>query len=217
MQRGAREMANTVPILTKAGQKNGEVTLPATLFDIEPNEHVMRQAVDAYLANQHTGTACKKGRSEVSGGGRKPWRQKGTGRARIGSTRVPHWRGGGVTFPPKPKDMGRKLPKKMKRLALKSALSTKAAADQIRVVEDLALPKVSTKEMAALLSAIGAGDGRTLLVIREGSRELFLSARNIPNLSVTRARGLTTYDLLLADTVVMTQRALATVEEVFGE
>jgi large subunit ribosomal protein L4 len=210
-------MANTIPVLSKGGQKSGEVTLSAALFGIEPNEHVMHQAVDAYLANQHDGTACKKGRSEVSGGGRKPWRQKGTGRARTGSTRIPHWRGGGVTFPPKPRDMGKKLPKKIKRLALRSALSAKAAADEIKVVEDLALPKVSTKEMATLLSALGITGEQTLLVIREGSKELFLSARNIPYLSVTLARELTTYHLLRAEAVVMTKSALSTVEEVFGE
>ena len=210
-------MANTVPVLNKGGQKSGEVKLSASLFGIEPNEHVMHQAVDAYLANQHEGTASKKGRSDVRGGGRKPWRQKGTGRARIGSTRVPHWRGGGVTFAPKPRDMGKKLPKKVKRLALRSALSAKASADEIKVIEDLKLPSVSTKEMATLLSAIGVKGERTLLVIREGSKELFLSARNIPYLSVTLAREITTYHLLRADTVVMTESALRTVEEVFGE
>lgn len=210
-------MAQSVPVLTKAGEKSGEVTLPPSLFGIEPNEHVMHQAVTAYLANQHQGTASKRGRSDVRGGGRKPWRQKGTGRARAGSTRVPHWRGGGVTFPPKPRHMGKSLPKKMKRLALKSALSAKAAAEEIKIVEDITLPRVSTKEMAAILSAVGAGDGRALLVVREGSRELFLSARNIPNLSVMLARELNTYALLCADTVVMTRSALATVEEVFGQ
>ena len=210
-------MANTIAVLSRGGQKSGEVTLSASLFGIEPNEHVMHQAVDAYLANQHYGTASKKGRSDVRGGGKKPWRQKGTGRARIGSSRVPHWRGGGVTFAPKPRNMGKKLPKKVRRLALRSALSSKAAADEIKIVEDLALPKVSTKEMATLLSAIGIAGERTLLVIREGSKELFLSARNVPYLSVTLARELTTYHLLRAETVVMTQSALRTVEEVFGE
>jgi len=210
-------MANTVPVLSKTGQKSGEVALSAYLFGCEPNVPVMHQAVDAFLANQHTGTASKKTRSEVRGGGRKPWRQKGTGRARIGSTRVPHWTGGGVTFAPKPRDMGKNIPKKVKRLALRSALSSKASEERIRVVEDFELPKVSTKEMASLLSAIGVGGENTLLVIREGSKELFLSARNIPYLSVTLARELTTYDVLHAETIVMTQSALSTAEEVFGE
>jgi len=211
------KMANTVAVFTKGGQKSGEVALSAYLFGCEPNVPVMHQAVDAYLANQHTGTACKKTRSEVSGGGRKPWRQKGTGRARIGSTRVPHWRGGGVAFAPKPRDMGKTLPRKMKRLALRSALSSKAAEDGIKVVEDFELSSISTKEMASFLKAIGVGGERTLLVIRDGSKELFLSARNIPYLSVALARELTTYDVLRAETVVMTQSALNAAEEVFGE
>ena len=209
-------MANTLPILTKAGQESGTVTLPDGLFGVTPNEHVMHEAVRTYLSNQRSGTASAKGRSDVRGGGRKPWRQKGTGRARIGSTRVSHWTGGGLAFGPQPRDFSMKLPKKVRRLALTSALSTKAAAGEIRILENLELPKVSTKEMAALLDAIGAGKGKVLLVIREGSRELFLSARNIPQLRVTLARELTTYHLLWAGTVVMTQNALQTVEEVFG-
>ena len=209
-------MANTLPVLTKGGQKNGEVTLPEGLFGIEPNEPVMHEAVRAYLANQRSGTASSKGRSDVRGGGRKPWRQKGTGRARIGSTRVSHWTGGGLAFGPQPRDFSMKLPKKIKRLALKSALSSKAAGDEIKILENFKLSEVSTKEMAGLLKAIGVGGEKTLLVIREGNRELFLSARNIPNLRVSLARELTTYNLLWAATIVMTQNALETVEEVFG-
>jgi large subunit ribosomal protein L4 len=209
-------MANTLPILTKGGTKSGEVSLPDGLFGIEPNEHVMHEAVRTYLANQRSGTASSKGRSDVSGGGKKPWRQKGTGRARTGSSRIPHWVGGGVAFGPQPRDFSMKLPKKIRRLALISALSTKAASDEIKVLENVELTKVSTKEMASLLRAIGVGDEKVLLVIKEGSKELFLSARNIPHLQVTLARELTTYHLLWAKTVVMTQKALETVEEVFG-
>jgi large subunit ribosomal protein L4 len=209
-------MANTLPILTRGGQQNGEVTLPDALFGVTPNEHVMHEAVRTYLSNQRSGTASVKGRSDVSGGGKKPWRQKGSGRARIGSTRVSHWVGGGVAFGPQPRDFSMRLPRKIKRLALTSALSTKAAADEIRVLEDFALPKVSTKEVATLLSAIGIGEEKVLLVIREGSRELFLSARNIPNLKVQLARELTPYNLLWADKVVLTTSGLETVEEVFG-
>jgi large subunit ribosomal protein L4 len=209
-------MANTLPILTRGGQKSGEVNLPDGLFAVEPNEHVMHEAVRTYLANQRSGTAASKGRSDVRGGGRKPWRQKGTGRARIGSTRVSHWVGGGLAFGPQPRDFTMKLPKKIRRLALTSALSTKAAAEEIRIIEDFELERVSTKAVASILSAIGVADGKVLLVIREGSRELFLSARNIPHLKVTLARELTAYHLLWAQTVVMTQAALETVEEVFG-
>ena len=209
-------MANTLPILTKGGTQNGEVSLPDGLFGIEPNEHVMHEAVRTYLSNQRSGTAASKGRSDVRGGGKKPWRQKGTGRARTGSTRISHWVGGGVAFGPQPRDFSMRLPKKIRRLALTSALSTKAAADEIKILENFELSKVSTKEMASLLSAIGVGSEKVLLVIREGNKELFLSARNIPNLRVTLARELTTYHLLWAGSVVMTQNALETVEEVFG-
>ena len=209
-------MANTLPILTKGGTESGEVNLPDGLFGIEPNEHVMHEAVRTYLANQRSGTASSKGRSDVSGGGRKPWRQKGTGRARTGSTRISHWVGGGVAFGPQPRDFSMKLPKKIRRLALTSALSTKTAAGELKILENFKLSKVSTKEMASLLGAIGIADEKVLLVIREGNKELFLSARNIPHLRVTLARELTTYHLLWAGTVVMTQNALETVEEVFG-
>ncbi len=210
-------MANVIPVLTKGGQKSGEVTLSAALFGVEPNEHVMHEAVRTYLANQRMGTAHKKGRSDVRGGGRKPWRQKGTGRARIGSTRVSHWIGGGLAFGPKKRDMGMKLPKKLKRLALTSALSTKAAEGGIKIVEDFEFGAVSTKEMASILKAIGVGNEKTLLVVTAADREVALSARNIPNVKLTRAAELTTYHLLRAETVVMTKGALATVEEVFGE
>ncbi len=210
-------MANTIPVLDKGGQKRGEVKLSAALFGIEPNEHVMYEAVRTYLSNQRMGTASSKGRSDVSGGGRKPWRQKGTGRARIGSSRVGHWRGGGSAFGPKPRDLGMRLPKKLKRLALKSALSTKAAADEIRIIEDLDLTKVSTKEMATILSAIGIGDETTLLVVTTPDKNVALSARNIPNVKLIRAAELTTYHVLRAQSVVMTKDALAHAEEVFGE
>jgi large subunit ribosomal protein L4 len=209
-------MANTLPILTKGGQTSGEVTLPDGLFGVTPNEHVMHEAVRTYLANQRSGTAYAKGRSDVSGGGKKPWRQKGTGRARVGSTRVSHWVGGGLAFGPQPRDFSMRLPKKIRRLALTSALSVKAAADEIKILEDFTLPKASTKEMASLLGAIGVGGEKVLLVIREGSRELFLSARNIENLKVSLARELTPYYLLWADKVILTKSALETVEEVFG-
>ena len=210
-------MANVLPILTKDGQRKGDVTLPDGLFGIEPNRHVMHEAVLSHLANQRTGTVKTKGRSDVRGGGRKPWRQKGTGRARVGSTRVSHWVGGGLAFGPKPRDHRRKLPKGEKRLALKSALSTKAAEGEILIVEDIALSKVSTKEMASILEGIGAVAHRTLLVVTDPDDKLLLSARNIPYLAVMLARNVTTYPLLEAQKVVLTESALAALEEVFGE
>ncbi|MBM3308246.1 MAG: 50S ribosomal protein L4 [Candidatus Eisenbacteria bacterium] len=210
-------MAHTIPILTRAGQTKGEVTLPAGLFGIEPNEHVMYEAVRTYLANQRAGTVSKKTRAEVAGGGRKPWRQKHTGRARAGSNTVPHWVGGGLAFAPKPRDHRMKLPKKVKRLALRSALSSKAAAGEIRATEDIELAKVSTKDVAAILKAADAGAGKVLLVVRAADERLLMSARNIAKLIVLEAKELTTYHLLWADRVVLTEGALKAVEEVFGE
>ncbi len=210
-------MANTLPILTKAGQTKGEVTLPAGLFGIEPNEHVMYEAVATYLTNQRQGTASKKTRAEVSGGGRKPWRQKHTGRARAGSNTVPNWVGGGLAFAPKPIDHSARLPKKIRRLALKSALSTKAASGEIRVIEDIELSKVSTKDVAGILKAASASGGKALLLVRSADERLLLSTRNIAKLVVLEAREVTTYHLLWADTVVLTEGALKAVEEVFGE
>jgi len=210
-------MANTVPVHTRGGEKRGEVALPEKLFGIEPNEHVMYEAVRTYLANQRHGTVKTKGRSDVSGGGRKPWRQKGTGRARVGSSRISHWRGGGITFGPEPRDHSMRLPKKIRRLTLRSALSSKAGEDAVRMVEDFELERISTKDVATMLNALGIGTDRALLVVPEANEKLLLSSRNIPNLEVVRARDLTTYYLLRADVVVMTERALANVEEVFGE
>lgn len=210
-------MANTLPILTRSGQKKGEVTLPAGLFGVEPNEHVMYEAVRTYLTNQRQGTVSKKTRAEVSGGGRKPWKQKHTGRARAGSNTVPHWVGGGLAFAPKPRDHSARLPKKIKRLALRSALSTKAAAGEIRVIEDIELSKVSTKDFAGILKATGACDVKVLLLVRSADERLLMSTRNIAKLVVLEAKETTTYHLLWADVVVLTEGALKAVEEVFGE
>jgi large subunit ribosomal protein L4 len=209
-------MAQVLPVLSRSGEKKGEVTLSAALFGVEPNEAVMHQAVQVYLANQRVTTAMKKTRAEVSGGGKKPWKQKHTGRARSGSTRVPQWRHGGLAFAPKPRDVSQKIPKKVKRLALRSALSVKAAGGQIRVVEDFDLPKISTKEMAALLSALGMGQAKTLLVYKDADDTVRLSTRNIANLRLSRPEDLTAYELLHADLIVMTRSALARVEEVFA-
>jgi len=210
-------MAHTVPILTRAGQKKGEVALSPGLFGIEPNEHVMYEAVKTYLANQRLGTVSRKTRAEVAGGGKKPWKQKHTGRARAGSNTVPHWVGGGVTFAPKPKDYSAKLPKKLRRLALRSALSSKAADDEIRVIEDIELSKVSTKEIAGILKAAGVYGKKVLLLVPSADEKLLLSTRNVAGLVVLEGRGVTTYHLLWADVAVLTEGALKQVEEVFGE
>ena len=210
-------MLKALAVNTREGQKKKEVTLSASLFGIEPNEHVMHEAVRTYLANQRTGTVKTKTRSEVSGGGRKPWRQKGTGRARIGSSRVAHWRGGGLAFGPRPRDHSMRLPKKIRRLALRSALSTKVAMDEIRIIEDFELSSVSSKEIAHILKNIGITREKTLLVMKDTDKMVLMSSRNIRNLKVGLARELNTYDLLHAEIVVMTESALGAVEEVFGE
>ncbi len=210
-------MLKALAVSTREGQKKKEVTLSASLFGIEPNEHVMHEAVRTYLANQRTGTVKTKTRSEVRGGGRKPWRQKGTGRARIGSSRVAHWRGGGLAFGPRPRDHSMRLPKKIRRLALRSALSTKVAMDEIRIIEDFELSSVSAKEMAGILKNIGITGEKTLLVMKDTDKTVLMSSRNIRNLKVGLARELNTYDLLHAEIVVMTESALGAVEEVFGE
>ncbi len=209
-------MSQVLEVLTTGGQKKGEVTLPAALFGIEPNEHVMYEAVRSYLANQRQGTVATRSRSEVSGGGRKPWRQKGTGRARIGSSRVSHWKGGGLAFGPKPRDFGMRMPKKTKRLALKSALSAKAGAGEIVLLEDFEMTETSTKQLAGILGSLGLGDGRVLLVVNKAGTHLLRSARNIENVKVQLAREVNTYDLLHADRIVMTESAVAVIEEVFG-
>ncbi len=210
-------MLKALAVSTREGQKKKEVALSASLFGIEPNEHVMHEAVRTYLANQRTGTVKTKTRSEVSGGGRKPWRQKGTGRARIGSSRVAHWRGGGLAFGPRPRDHSMRLPKKIRRLALRSALSTKVAMDEIRIIEDFELSSVSSKEMACILKNMGITREKTLLVMKDTDKMVLMSSRNIRNLKVGLARELNTYDLLHAEIVVMTESALGAVEEVFGE
>ncbi len=209
-------MSQVLTVMTTGGQKKGEVALPAALFGVEPNEHVMYEAVRVFLANQRQGTVATRSRSEVSGGGRKPWRQKGTGRARAGSTRVSHWRGGGLAFGPKPRDFGMRMPKKLKRLALKSALSAKAAEGEIVVLENFEMTETSTKRLAIILGSLGLGDGRILLVVKEAGTHLLRSAHNIRNLKVELARELNTYDLLHAGQVVMTEDAVEAVEEVFG-
>mgnify|MGYP002063226420 CR=1 FL=1 len=180
-------MANTLPILTKGGTQNGEVSLPDGLFGIEPNEHVMHEAVRTYLANQRSGTAASKGRSDVRGGGRKPWRQKGTGRARIGSTRVSHWVGGGLAFGPQPRAFTGKLPRKIRRLALKSALSSKAAAGNLVILDEAK----SDGKTAALAKQVKDLGWKKALVIDGASvdENFAQAARNLAGIDVRMITG----------------------------
>ena len=206
-------MAN-VAVLNMTGAQVGTIELNDAIFGIEANEHVMHLAVVNYLANQRQGTQSTKTRAEVRGGGRKPYRQKGTGRARQGSIRSPQWVGGGVVFAPKPRDYSFKLNKKVKRLALQSALSTKVAEGKIIVLDELTLAEVKTKEMAKVLENIKCGNA---LIVMDGSNEnVILSARNIPEVKTASVSTINVYDLLKYNTLVVTKEAVEKIQEVYA-
>jgi large subunit ribosomal protein L4 len=206
-------MAN-VAVLNMAGAQVGTIELNDAIFGIEANEHVMHLAVVQYLANQRQGTQSTKTRAEVRGGGRKPYRQKGTGRARQGSIRSPQWVGGGVVFAPKPRDYSFKLNKKVKKLALQSALSVKAVENKIIVLDNLDLGEVKTKEMAKVLGNINAG--KALIVMEGSNKNAILSARNIPEVKTASVNTINTYDILKYNTLVVTKEAVAKIEEVYA-
>ena len=201
-------------VYNMAGKQVGEIELPEAVFGVEPNAAVVHDAVKNHLANKRQGTQNALTRAEVSGGGRKPWRQKGTGRARQGSTRAPQWTHGGIVFAPKPRDYSYCLNKKAKRLALKSVLSDKAANGRILVVDGLDLPEIKTKSMKSLLDTMEAGKS---VVITEGVKtNVVLSARNLPGVKTTPANILSVYDLLNAKSLVVDKAALAVIEEVYA-
>ncbi|KAF5077150.1 50S ribosomal protein L4 [Oscillibacter ruminantium] len=204
-----------VEVLNMSGAKVGEVTLSDAVFGIEPNEAVVHEAVKNHLANCRQGTQSALTRAEVSGGGRKPWRQKGTGHARQGSTRSPQWTHGGIVFAPKPRDYSYVLNKKMKRLALKSVLSAKAADGEIVVVDTIKMDAIKTADFRKFLDAVKA-DGKAMVVIPEKDDVVIKSARNIPGVSTTTATILSVYDILNAKKLVIDQTALAKIEEVFA-
>lgn len=206
-------MAN-VKVLNMSGQEVGTIDLNDAIFGIEANEHVMHLSVVQYLANKRQGTQCTKTRAEVRGGGRKPWRQKGNGRARQGSIRSPQWVGGGVVFAPKPRDYSFKLNRKVKRLALQSALSTKVFDGKIIVMDELKLDEVKTKAMVKVLENIKVNNA---LICMDGSNtNVMLSARNIPNIKTAGVNTINVYDLLKYDTFVVTKEAVAKIEEVYA-
>ncbi len=192
-----------------SGASKGTVELDDATFGIEPNVAVMHQVVTAQLAAKRAGTQSTKTRAEVAGGGAKPWKQKGTGRARAGSSRSPIWRGGGVALGPKPRKYDQKTPKKMKRLALRSALSDRAADDKVVVVSGWGFDTPSTKSAAAALSALGA-EGRVLVVLEPTDVTAWKSFRNLPAVHVVTAGELNTYDVLVSDYVVFTEATLPT-------
>ncbi len=185
------------------GSAKGDVTLDAEIFGIEPNHAVMHQVVTAQLAGARSGTASTKTRAEVRGGGRKPWRQKGLGRARQGSIRAPHWAGGGIAHGPKPRDYSQRTPKKMKRLALRSALSARASEDAVLVIDTFDWDTAKTKRAVEFLDKIGAGR-KTLLVVDRGDVIAHRAFRNLQNVIVVEPGHVTTYDVLWSDRVVFT-------------
>jgi large subunit ribosomal protein L4 len=190
-----------------------QVELNPKVFDIQPNDHAIYLAVKAYLANQRQGTAKAKERSEVSGGGKKPWRQKGTGRARAGSIRSPLWVGGGTVFGPKPRDYELKLPKKVKLLARLSALTYKAKNNQIIVVEDFDFEQPKTREMFNIIKSLNLNDKKTLLLTGSYNRNIYLSGRNIPTLNVLEAQKASTYDILNNKVLLLQESALKLINQ----
>ena len=202
-------------VLDKTGKKVSDIELKDEIFAIEPNKSAMHLVVVYYLANQRQGTQSTLTRSEVSGGGKKPWKQKGTGRARQGSTRAPQWTHGGIALGPKPRDYGFDVNKKVRRLAMKSALSSKVAADEMIVVDDFSMDAIKTKEMANILSAVKAGK-KTLIVLPEKNDVLYKSARNIEGTNVSLVNTLNVYDILNCNTIVVLKDAVAKIEEVYA-
>ena len=206
---------STVKVMNMAGQNVGEVELNAAVFGIEPNMAVVHEAVKNHLANCRQGTQSALTRAEVSGGGKKPWRQKGTGHARQGSTRAPQWTHGGIVFAPKPRSYSYVLNKKVKRLALKSALSAKAAAGEIIVVDSIKMDNIKTKDFRAFLGAIKA-EGKSLVVTPVKNENVIKSARNLPGVETAMANLINVYDILKAKNLVLDKEALAVIEEVFA-
>ena len=205
----------TARIYDQNGSERGTVELPANLFDVEVNGPVLHQSVVAYLANQRQGTSKTKERSDVRGGGRKPFRQKGTGRARQGTIRSPIHRGGGVVFGPHPRDYRQAIPKKIRRLALHSALSSRAKDEAIVVVDDLRYSEPKTKQFVELLKGLGKYHSKVLLVLDMPNDHVYKSARNVKGVQITLAHMINPYELLWADRIILTESALKVVEEVF--
>ncbi len=206
-------MAN-VSVFNMQGQEVGKIELNDAVFGVEVNENLVHEAVVAHLANMRQGTQKAKTRSEVSGGGRKPWRQKGTGHARQGSTRSPQWKGGGVVFAPVPRDYSVSMNKKERRAALKSALTSRVEAGKLIVLDELKLDSIKTKDFAKILSALKVE--KALVVLDKMDENVILSARNIPTVKTTQVGTLNTYDVMKYSTVVATREAVSNIEEVYA-
>lgn len=203
-------------VVDMTGKVVGEIELNDSVFGIEPNTAVMHADVKSYLANQRQGTQSTLTRAEVSGGGRKPRRQKGSGCARQGSTRAPQWTHGGIALGPKPRDFGYTINKKAKKLAIRSALSAKTAAGQLVVVDNIALDEVKTRNMKAFLKAVGA-EGKALVITPEVNKNVVLSARNIPGVQTTFSGIICVYDILKADKLVVGKAAVEKLQEVYAK
>ena len=205
-----------IKVFDMTGKETGTLELLDSVFGLEPNTVVMHEAVKAYLANRRQGTQSTLTRAEVSGGGKKPWRQKGSGRARQGSTRAPHWTHGGVALAPKPRDYSYRLNKKTKKLAICSALSAKLAAGNLVVVDNIALEAVKTKSMVEFLGAVGS-TGKALVVTPEVNKNVVLSARNIPGVQTTISSIISVYDILKADKFIVDKAAVEKIQEVYAK
>ena len=204
----------SVKVYNIEGKEVGTMELSDAVFGVEVNEHLMHLAVVSQLANKRQGTQSAKTRAEVSGGGRKPWRQKGTGHARQGSTRAPQWTGGGVVFAPVPRDYSFKMNKKEKRAALKSALTSKVQDAKLIVVDELKFDAIKTKSFATVMSNLNVNKG--LVVLAENDANVVLSARNMADVNTTLVNNINVYDVMTAKTVVLTKDAVAKIEEVYA-
>ena len=203
-----------VSVYNIEGNKVGDMELNDAVFGVEVNEHLVHMAVVSQLANKRQGTQSAKTRSEVSGGGRKPWRQKGTGHARQGSTRAPQWTGGGIVFAPKPRDYSFKMNKKEKNLALKSVLTSKVAEDKFIVLDSISFDEIKTKKMVAVLNNLKAD--KALVVLNDNDKNVILSAKNIPDVKTALTNTINVYDILKYDKLIVTKDAVATIEEVYA-
>lgn len=203
-----------VSIYNMKGSQVGEMELNEAVFGVEVNEHLVHMAVVSQLANNRQGTQSAKTRSEVSGGGKKPWKQKGTGHARQGSTRSPQWTGGGVVFAPKPRDYSFKLNKKEKQLAMKSALTSRVQENKFIVIDELKLDGIKTKNFAEALDSLKVS--KALVILNENDKNVVLSAKNIPTVKTALTNTINVFDILKYDTIVIDKAAVATIEEVYA-
>ena len=203
-----------VSVYNIEGKVVGDMELNDAVFGVEVNEHLVHMAVVSQLANNRQGTQSAKTRSDVRGGGRKPWRQKGTGHARQGSTRAPQWTGGGVVFAPKPRDYSFKMNKKEKNIALKSALTSRVAENKIIVLDSIKFEEIKTKNMVAVLDNLKVN--KALVVLNDNDQNVVLSARNIPNVKTASTNTINVYDILKYDQLIVTKDAVATIEEVYA-